>query len=165
VSKNRPHSPPSKFSQRRKKKTRFKHVSFKLYDEDADRAEEIVDWTPMVDLCTQIFRLVYGPLRKFHTQTLAEALNIRVPDSKTEIATFPVDSRVYQAFIQASQDIGEATGREPGPEALMAFVVAHCKPHELKTAFVAAQPQTKVEKPKKPSKLVKPTSKGKRPQG
>ena len=128
---NKPYSARSNSSQRRKKHTKKVHVGFRLYDEDAELAEQIEDWAPLHDWFTKLLRLAQKPTRNY-LQTLREALDIPIPDEGTEVATLVMDKRTFDRFTDASKSLLDSEGHEPGPELLMRLALERLTPDEIR---------------------------------
>jgi hypothetical protein len=130
---NKPRSARSRSSQRRKKHTKKAHVGFRLYDEDAELAEQIEDWAPLHDWFTKLLRLARKPTRQY-LQSLREALDIPVPDEGCEVATLLMDKRTFDRFTDVSKSLLASEGCEPGPERLMRLVLERAMPDEIRAA-------------------------------
>jgi hypothetical protein len=147
VSNERKYSTKSASARRRKKHYDILHHGFELYDDDVPIAQQVADWTPMADIIVKIFRLLHKPVRDFRNKTLAEVLDLRVPDANTEIATFPLDARVYERFIKASRELLARTGTEPGADRLIGLVAS-----ELSTEEIIARAEPLLTKKSKPTR-------------
>jgi hypothetical protein len=130
---NKPYSARSNSSQRRKKHTKKAHVGFRLYDEDAELAEQIEDWAPLHDWFTKLLRLARKPTRQY-LQSLREALDIPMPDAGCEVATLVLEKPTFDRFTDVSKALLDAEGYEPGPELLMRLALERATPDEIRQA-------------------------------
>ena len=120
-------------AQRRKKHTKKAHVGFRLYDEDADIAEQLGDFAPLHDWFTKLLHLARKPTRDY-LQTLRQVLDIPLPDPDSEVATILMDKALYDRFTRISKELLEEHRFEPGPDQLMHLVLRQVTEEEIRRA-------------------------------
>jgi hypothetical protein len=141
----KPYSSRSTSSQRRKKHTKKVHVGFRIYDEDAEIAEEMEDWAPLHDWFTKLLRLARKPTRDY-MQALREALEIPLPDPESEVATIVMDRSLYERFARVSKSLFSEHKFEPGPDQLMHIVLRRLTEDEIRQAAVDHLAKARAEK-------------------
>lgn len=117
------HSLPSRSAKRRKTHWKVRHVSFKLYDEDAILVEQLADTSSFTNLCTNVFRSYHKAQQDFLKSGIPQLTGCPVEAAETELALIPMPAVLWDAYLKRAQELSSATGKDVGCEELMLQVL------------------------------------------
>lgn len=128
ASKNPYHSLPSRSAKRRKAHWKVRHISFKLYDEDAVLADQLADSSSFVNLCTNVFRSYHKAQEQFKAVEISKLSGEVVSSRETELALIPMPVALWEAYTAKSRELAAESGADIGCEELMLRVLQNEAP-------------------------------------